>query len=382
MLLIIKRDGRKQKFDLEKLKESIKKASIAIKVELLDSEYNEIVFKCREIIGEQEIVEVEKLQDTIEKALYLCGHRKVRESFKDFRKERTNVRETKSSIMRTIQKISMQSDKGNANVGNNFGAKLLSIASEASKWQNLATMPKHLAKHHEQGDYHLHDVDSFDLTINCCSHSLDPIKNGFKATYGTIRPAKRLQVAAELACIFLESCQNHFFGGQSIDDWDNDMSYFVELSRQEIYEEYKELMINETEECIREKVEQKLEKVVQQSMQSVMYNLSTMESRSGSQIVFSSLNIGLPKNKDAALICKYTLQEYKKGLGNKEALIFPNIAFAVKSGVNRNPEDEYYYLFKLACKVASTRLNPTFLNMDTSYNLPLYNNGIRVSTMG
>lgn len=382
MITVIKRDGRKEKLTSLKLKESIFRAANSIKAELSSEEYIDILNKSKEIIGDSTIINVEKLQDSIEKALYLCGHRKIRESYKEFRKERTSVRDTKSDVMNAIKKISMQSDKGNANVGNNFGAKLLSIASEANKWQNLATMPKHLAKLHEQGDYHIHDVDSFDLTINCCSHSLELLKTGFKTAYGTIRPAKRLQVATELACIFLESSQNNFFGGQSIDDWDNDMSYFVDLSRQEIYKEYKELMIGQSEEDILEKTELKLNKLVQQSMQSVMYNLSTMESRSGSQIVFSSLNIGLPKNKDAALICKYTLQEYEKGLGNSEALIFPNIAFAVKSGVNRNPEDEYHYLYKLACKVASTRLNPTFLNMDTSYNLPLYNNGVRVSTMG
>ena len=113
------------------------------------------------------------------------------------------------------------------------------------------------------------------------------------------------------------------FGGQSLDDFDNDMAIFVKMSREEIRKEYKELMIGATEEEVNEKVEEKVDKVVAQAMQSVMYNLSTMESRSGSQIVFSSLNIGLPKDEDAALICKHALIEYGKGLGAGEQLIFP-----------------------------------------------------------
>ena len=75
-----------------------------------------------------------------------------------------------------------------------------------------------------------------------------------------------------------------------------------------------------------------------------------------SQVPFSSINLGIPKDKDAAMICEIFLQEYEKGLGKGEQPIFPNIIFRVKEGVNREPEDEYYYLYKLACQVAAKRV--------------------------
>lgn len=101
-----------------------------------------------------------------------------------------------------------------------------------------------------------------------------------------------------------------------------------------------------------------------------------------SQVPFSSLNLGVPQSKDAALVCEEFLKEYDKGLGRGEQPIFPNIIFRVKQGVNANPEDPYYYLYKLACKVAANRMNPTFINCDSIVNKKFYDQGILPATMG
>ncbi|MGL4847913.1 MAG: anaerobic ribonucleoside-triphosphate reductase [Clostridium sp.] len=101
-----------------------------------------------------------------------------------------------------------------------------------------------------------------------------------------------------------------------------------------------------------------------------------------SQVPFSSINLGIPNSKDAALVCEIFLEEYEKGLGKGEQPIFPNIIFRVKEGVNREKEDEYYYLYELACRVASKRMNPTFMNIDASFNKEYYDRGYMPSTMG
>lgn len=94
------------------------------------------------------------------------------------------------------------------------------------------------------------------------------------------------------------------------------------------------------------------------------------------------MNIGIPNSYDSALVCKIFLEEYEKGLGRGEQPIFPNIIFRVKTGVNREKEDPYYYLYQLACKVASKRMNPTFMNMDSDFNKVYYDQGIIPATMG
>jgi ribonucleoside-triphosphate reductase len=224
-----------------------------------------------------------------------------------------------------------------------------------------------MAKAHEIGHYYIHDLDSYNLTINCLHLPTGKIlANGFNTGYGTINPPKRIEVAAALSCIMIQSTQNDMFGGQSHPNFDNDLAPYVNVTRNELEKEYTELGV--PKEKIKALVEKMLIKKINQSMQTVIYNLNSMHSRAGSQVPFSSLNIGIPDTPEAAMICQSLLEQYLKGMGAGEQPIFPNIIFRVKKGVNRNPEDPYYYLFKIACHVSSQRMNPTFMNLDADFN--------------
>ena len=283
--------------------------------------------------------------------------------------------------MKAIERIGVETDRDNANVGNNFSSKLLRIASESNKWHNLAAMPKHLAKTHENGDIYYHDLDSYNLTVNCLHiPTREILEKGFNTGYGTINKPKRIETAAELSCILLQSSQNDMFGGQSHPDFDNDIAIFIEPTREEIRKELKELGLEENR--IEEITEKRLRERVRQAMQGVIYNLNTMHSRAGSQVPFSSVNIGIPYSEDAAIVCEIFLEEYDKGLGKGEQPIFPNIIFRVKEGVNREKEDKYHYLYELACKVAAKRMNPTFMNIDSDFNKEYYDKGYMPATMG
>jgi ribonucleoside-triphosphate reductase len=206
------------------------------------------------------------------------------------------------------------------------------------------------------------------------------LTEGFNTGYGTINPPKHIEVAAELLCIILQATQNDMFGGQSHPNFDNDLAPFVRLSRIEIAKKFKELKLPKKD--FEYQVHHELVKKVNQAMQAVVYNLNTMHSRAGSQVPFSSINIGLPKSPEAAMICQSFLEQYLKGMGQGEQPIFPNIIFRVKKGVNRDPQDPYYYLFKIACHVSSRRMNPTFMNIDADFNKEYYDKGYIPATMG
>ncbi|MBP3887090.1 MAG: anaerobic ribonucleoside-triphosphate reductase [Cellulosilyticum sp.] len=379
---VIKRDGRKVVFDRSKIVNAIarsakddnvvvdvEKIATAVEAHIKDSYRHEIT--------------VEQIQDLIEDTLVDLQLEEIKNSYANYRKERTRIRDLKSELMDTVHNIGIETDRDNANVGNNFSSKLLRIASETNKWHNLSKMPKHLAKLHEQGDLYYHDLDSYNLTTNCLHIDTGSVfENGFNTGYGTIRKPKRIESAAELSCILLQSSQNDMFGGQSHVDFDNDMAPYVESTRQEIKKEFKPLQSVLSKEDFNTFIEEKLISRVHQAMQGIVYNLNTMHSRAGSQVPFSSLNIGLPTSHDAALVCQIFLEEYEKGLGKNEQPIFPNIIFRVKKGVNRGEAAPYAYLYDLACKVAASRMNPTFMNIDADFNLKYYKKGIIPATMG
>ena len=383
MLYVVKRDGRKVEFNTDKIRNAIKKASNEVGESLKESEVLICIQRVIKYIEEyqKEKVSVEEVQNLVEKALVDSGHTNIEKAYSAYRRERTRVRDIKSDLMKVIKKIGVETDRDNANVGNNFSSKLLRIASESNKWHNLYNMPKHLAKAHELGELYFHDLDSYNLTTNCLHIATgEVLSRGFNTGYGTIKAPKRIETAAELSCILLQSTQNDMFGGQSHPDFDNDMAQFIEPTRNEIREELLELGIEEKR--LDDLVEKKLRSRIHQAMQGVVYNLNTMHSRAGSQVPFSSVNLGIPNSNDAALICEIFLREYEKGLGKGEQPIFPNIIFRVKKGVNREQDDPYYYLFKIACEVASKRMNPTFMNIDADFNKEYYDKGYIPATMG
>ena len=383
MLYVVKRDGREVEFNTDKIRNAIKKASNEVGESLKESEVLICIQRVIKYIEEsqKEKVSVEEVQNLVEKALVDSGHTNIEKAYSAYRRERTRIRDIKSDLMKVIKKIGVETDRDNANVGNNFSSKLLRIASESNKWHNLYNMPKHLAKAHELGELYFHDLDSYNLTTNCLHIPTgEVLSRGFNTGYGTIKAPKRIETAAELSCILLQSTQNDMFGGQSHPDFDNDMAQFVEPTRNEIREGLLELGIEEKR--LDDLVEKKLRSRIHQAMQGVVYNLNTMHSRAGSQVPFSSVNLGIPNSNDAALICEIFLREYEKGLGKGEQPIFPNIIFRVKKGVNREQDDPYYYLFKIACEVASKRMNPTFMNIDADFNKEYYDKGYIPATMG
>lgn len=379
---VIKRDGRKAKFEASKIENAI--ASSANELDLkLDVQSISKQVSTQIANSNTREIDVEKIQDLIEETLDGLNLGHVTTAYSSYRKERTRLRDMKSDLMHTVHNIGIETDRDNANVGNNFSSKLLRIASETNKWHNLSKMPKHLAKRHEVGDLHYHDLDSYNLTTNCLHIDTgELLKRGFNTGYGTIQPPKRIETAAELSCILLQASQNDMFGGQSHVNFDNDMAPYVGLTRIEIITEFESLLNTMSTEEFDAFVENKLKKRVHQAMQGVVYNLNTMHSRAGSQVPFSSLNLGVPETEDAALICEAFLLEYEKGLGKGEQPIFPNIIFRVKEGVNREKEDPYFYLYTLACRVAAKRMNPTFMNLDADFNKSYYDQGIIPATMG
>ena len=383
MLYVVKRDGRKVQFDADKISKAIKGSAIEGNIKLKETVLLDITHKVIEKIEEMRVesITVEEIQNLVEASLKETGYKDIAHLYNSYRQERTKVREIKSDLMKAISAIGVETDRDNANVGNNFSSKLLRIASESNKWHNLAIMPKKLAKAHENGDLYYHDLDSYNLTTNCLHiPTKEVLESGFNTGYGYIRPPKRIESAAELSCILLQSTQNDMFGGQSHPDFDNDMAEFVVFTREQIKSELEEMEVPESK--IDQIVEKKLRRSVEQAMQGIVYNLNTMHSRAGSQVPFSSINLGIPHTKEAALVCEVFLEEYDKGLGNGEQPIFPNIIFRVKDGVNKKEGDPYYYLFKIACRVASKRMNPTFMNIDADFNKEYYDNGYMPATMG
>ncbi|MBR1939669.1 anaerobic ribonucleoside triphosphate reductase [Candidatus Saccharibacteria bacterium] len=420
---IHKRDGKVVRFNPEKITDAIAKAGSKTG----EFGYDRAKLICEKVcrVAEQEIKTriptVEQIQDIVERVLMESAFKRTAKEYIEYRAERSRARLAKTRLMQTYNTISQadaeeDSDvkRGNANVdGNSAMGKMLQFGAEGSKeYAKVCIMKPEYSYAHDHGDIHIHDLDFLATgTLTCCQ--TDPLKlfeNGFNTGHGFLRKPKSIGTAAALAAIILQANQNEQHGGQSIPNFDYAMAPSVDksyrknlLANLEKYEQFTGKKTNiELPEDIAygdEKAVKKLklpEQVVKaakedtehqtfQAMEGFIHNLNTMHSRAGAQVPFTSINFGTDTSASGRLVSKMLLEATMKGLGHGETPIFPISIFKVKEGINYNPTDPNYDLFKRSMEVSAKRLFPNFTFIDAPFNLQYYKEGhpeTEIATMG
>lgn len=386
-----------------------------------------------------EIPNVENIQDAVVKVLIESGHAKTSEAFILYRNERSRIRNSKTRLMQSIKKITFEdaSDSNikreNANIdGNTAMGTMLQYGSTVSKefCKTFVIKPEH-TRAHEEGEIHIHDMDFLNMgTLTCCQINIDKLfDGGFSTGHGFLREPNSIMSYGALAAIAIQSNQNDQHGGQSIPFFDYSLAkgVYKTFKKSYIANLYKGLkllkniddkrsvqdIVYETEKSSNKKVgleknldylyieKEKLietfdieeslavtlqnfayeeayketERQTYQSMEGFIHNLNTMHSRAGAQVPFSSINFGTDTSLEGRMVSRNLLLSLEKGLGNGETAIFPILIFKVKEGVNLNPEDPNYDLFKLACRVSAKRLFPNFSFLDAPFNIGTYKPG-------
>lgn len=437
--VIIKRDGRKVSFNERKIANAIRKALISIhpddkstneaEEKLIDNLTNQVVIKIEERNIEEPMVE--DIQDIIEQVLIQADMAKVAKNFILYRQNRTNVRTYNAELTKIYRDLTSKSTadmdlkRENANIDANAPMGLmLRFGSEGSKdyVRRYILRPEHSIAH-SRGDIHIHDLDFYLLTINCCQIGLkDLFKRGFSTGHGFLREPQSILSAAALCCIAIQSNQNDMHGGQSIPLFEYDLAPYVvssyikhlrkvinivlrndELDTSNI-KEFCQKLYSEHKSCLTDLAQQQLrdylfsffkekdislikdedvdyilsealkltERETYQAMEALIHNLNSMQSRAGAQVPFSSINYGTGTTPEQRMVMKNVLLATDAGLGGGETPIFPVQIFKVKDGINTKPGDPNYDLFRLSCKVSAKRLFPNFSFLDAPFNAEYY----------
>ena len=373
--LIVKRDGREQKFDPNKITQAIARCLDAVD-SADDTQAMELTLAVLKKWEQtpHETLSVEAIQDTVEAVLIEQGLVHVAKSYILYREHRSRLREAKSELMDAVSGILKETNRDNANVSNSPSAKVLQIAESASKSYYLGQMLDPVeAEAHNNGDIYIHDLSWYGKTLTCLQIPLDKLlDDGFSNGHGHVRSPKGIKTAAALSAIILQANQNDMHGGQSFGYFDRDMAKYVDMEKERqakrLAEDLQALNLTGDDIAMDWLVNQRTEEEVYQAMEGFIYNLNTMHSRAGAQVPFSSINIGTDTSWAGRQVTKSLLLAYEKGLGRGETPLFPNICFKLKKGVNFDPKDPNYDLFQLSMKVACKRLFPSFSFQDSSFN--------------
>lgn len=391
-ICIIKRDGKREDFSINKIKNAISKAFVATGI---NNEQTLIADITMNVIQQftSATISVEEIQDIVEKEL-MKVRPEVAKKYIIYREWRNTERDKKTQMKQVMDGI-VAIDRNDINLSNaNMSShtpagQMMTFASEVTKdYTYKYLLPKRFAEAHQLGDIHIHDLDYYPTkTTTCIQYDMDDLfERGFRTKNGSIRTPQSIQSYATLATIIFQTNQNEQHGGQAIPAFDffmakgvsksfrKHMASFInfwqtmengnqpneksirilieehlssifpsELERETLRIALLSLQINISKEHLAriiEKAVQQTRKDTHQAMEGFIHNLNTMHSRGGNQVVFSSINYGTDTSAEGRMVIEELLNATIEGLGTRgEVPVFPIQIFKVKNGVSYSEQD-------------------------------------------
>ncbi len=402
MTEVVKRDGRVVRFDREKISRAVLKAFREID--------GEITFKAKKTAERiaksikdlrQDKLTVEEIQDIVERELMKSNRKDIAKAYILYRDARSRMRQRNSEIMAKIsEKIDADNvENQNANVDErSFGGRMGAVTSEVMKNYALDCCMSEMSRNnHLNNEIYIHDLDHYAVgDHNCLSVPFDKLlANSFNTRQTDVRPAQSVSTAFQLVAVIFQLQSLQQFGGVSATHLDWTMVPYVRKSFIKHYknglkylespmanEEFK--IVEDTDDICSVSIENKetykfpdayryaydmTVKEIYQSVEGMYHNLNTLQSRSGNQLPFTSINYGTCTLEEGRLVTKAILEVSIKGIGKLyKTSIFPCGIFQCMKGVNRKREDPNYDLFQLALRSTAQRLYPNYANVDWSGN--------------
>jgi len=396
MLYVIKRDGRKVPFNKEKISAAIMKAFSDVDKNALEiSEGFSIANRIADHIENMRIdtLSVEEIQDIVETQLMQSSRPDVAKAYILYRNERTKIRDRNSKLVqRVMERVDFKVDnRSNANVDEkSFSGREKEASADIGKIIALdfGGLSKEVADAHKEMLVYQHDLEKAVYGIhNCLQLNFQEIFTyGFKTRNGDVRPPSNFSTACQLVAVAFQ-CQSQVqFGGVGTIHLDYDLAPFVKKyffkhykdgvkyidGRELDYSFHPDMSIDDPDyKAYSEKAYQyamdMLEKEGKQSAQGLYHNLNTLESRQGSQVPFTSINLGRDTSTEGRMVTRWIMEASLDGIGKHHLTsIFPISIFQYKQGTNAEAGDANYDLKKLALDSMSKRIYPNWCNCDWS----------------
>ena len=396
---IIKRDGRKVDFDRNKIIKAVLAAFNEVDGEITPEAKRKATVITNHIESlNKKSMNVEGIQDIIETMLMDGKRKDVARAFVIYRNDRTRVREQNTNLMKSIKEKLTASNVQNQNANideKSFGGRVGEASDTVLKQYALDNCMSEMSRNnHLNNEIYIHDLNSYAVGMhNCLSIPFDKLlANGFNTRQTDVRPAQSVSTAFQLVAVIFQLQSLQQFGGVSAThlDWTmipyvrksfykhykNGLKYINE-SLNPLYKEFTERMndttpIDEYTDVAPKAYQYAMdmtEKEVYQAVEGLYHNLNTLQSRSGNQLPFTSINYGTCTEPEGRMVTKALLDVSIKGIGKlHKTSIFPCGIFQCMKGINRKPGDPNYDLFRLALRSTAQRLYPNYANVDWSGN--------------
>lgn len=415
MFKVVKRDGREVDFDSSKILVAIQKANREVEEidKISETDFDKIVADvvedCKSL---RRAIGVEEIQDFVEEELIDGGYVEVARRYIKYRYLHKLARDKYEDLMSAVsEKLNAENIQNqNANVDeHSFGGRQGEAQSLINKRYALDYLISEKTKNnHLNNEIYIHDLDAWAVgSHNCLSIPFDDLlAKGFDTRQADIRPANSINTAFQLLAVIFQLQSLQQFGGVSATHLDWTMVPYVRKSFAKHYIDGLKYLYEENTDDEMKKILEKASiddvflydkqkaydyameqtgKELKQAVEGMYHNLNTLQSRSGNQLPFTSINYGTCSLPEGRMVIKGLLNGSINGVGKfHKTSIFPCGIFQVMDGVNKHPGEPNYDLFRLALKSTAQRLYPNYANVDWSGNAGYDKNDPKTyfSTMG
>lgn len=424
---VIKRDGKKVDFDGTKIAIAIKKGFDSVNIgeqeKYTENDINKVYnLVIREILAlNPEKIKIEEIQDMIEENLKKENYLDVYKSFSEYRERRAQSRKIfydekkQHKFLKALEDLTLKTSSREIDINTPLELMVDYGSTVSREFAKAYIVKKKIAEAQDIGDIHIHDLNFMPLGTTTSSQ-IDLSKlfdEGFDTKNVHIREPKNIMSYSALAVLAITLNQKEQHGCQAILAFDyymsrgvlytfkkkfkqtiDDILSYTDLDKfaatngieREIERlESIELDINIFNKYSRESTQlqrvfkiaydsaiKKTEKETMQAMEAFMHNINVIDTNSGKEKLYPTINIGTDTSPEGRMITDKILDTIDFGIGDKENPVSPVVIFKVKEGINYNKEDVNYDLYKKALEVASRKMYPNFSFLDSKYNKKYY----------
>ena len=367
---VIKRDGSRSVFEIQRIINAIRKAAKAVEVQ--DERFCHQIGQqvCDLIFTQyQNEIDISQIQQIVENQLMASQYPQVARAYIEYRHDRDLAREKRSKLTRDIEGLIKQSNVELLNENANKDSKVIPTQRDllagivAKHYAKHYILPRDVVEAHEKGEIHYHDLDyaPFFPMFNCMLVDLEGmLTHGFKMGNAEIEPPKSIGTATAVTAQIIAQVASHIYGGTTINRIDEVLAPYVQKSYEKLLKIAAEWNIPDAEGFARARIE----KECFDAFQSLEYEVNTLHTANG-QTPFVTFGFGLGTSWQARLIQKSILHNRIRGLGkNHKTPVFPKLVFTIKKGLNQGKADPNYDIKQLALECASKRMYPDILNYD------------------
>ena len=366
--IVIKRDGCQVNFDESRIRDAIKRAAKAARVN--DDDYcSQVAARVASLLGDRKKVDIGEIQDAVENQLMSGDYKELARTYIEYRHDRDVARELRGRLNNEIRGLVEQSDMSILNENANKDSKVIPTQRDllagivAKHYAKQHILPRDVVISHERGEIHYHDLDyaPFFPMFNCMLIDLKGmLTHGFKMGNAEIEQPKSISTATAVTAQIIAQVASHIYGGTTINRIDEILAPFVTASYNKHLKTANEWQIPDAEGYANARTE----KECYDAFQSLEYEVNTLHTANG-QTPFVTFGFGLGTSRESRMIQQAILRNRIAGLGkNHKTAVFPKLVFAIKKGLNHQYGDPNYDIKQLALECASKRMYPDILNYD------------------